>query len=298
MHDAIMACFGDNGLHNMGLSKSNRINQNIAASIYQTKIAGHCRLVTITWSKNVMMGHCLQVNVDDPSFHITCKVEMRPWRFWMKQGWKSFATEGHKVEIHWDLSAAKYAIGPEPQEGYYVAMVCDKEVVLLLGDMSNEALKKSKAIPSNIEATLLSRREYLLGKKLFTTKAQIGDGGRMHELMIEFQTASDGEPRLCIRVDRKIAVQVKRLMWKFRGNQTILVDGVQVEVFWDVHNWLFSCTGEAHAIFMFQTCLANEKPWLKDITACRSIKEWKAPCTSTDKEPAGFALVLYASKTP
>uniref|UniRef100_A0A7N2LZH4 Reverse transcriptase n=1 Tax=Quercus lobata TaxID=97700 RepID=A0A7N2LZH4_QUELO len=42
-----------------------------------------------------------------------------------------------------------------------------------------------------------------------------------------------------------------RLKWKFRGNHTIVVDGLPVEVLWDVHYGQYS--------FMFQTCLSAEK---------------------------------------
>lgn len=38
------------------------------------------------------------------------------------------------------------------------------------------------------------------------------------------------------------------------------VDGLPVEVFWDVHNWLFG-TDFGSAIFMFHTCLSAEKLW-------------------------------------
>ncbi|KAJ4956031.1 hypothetical protein NE237_012814 [Protea cynaroides] len=54
--------------------------------------------------------------------------------------------------------------------------------------------------------------------------------------------------------------QVKHLRWKCRGNQTILVDGLPVEVLWDVHNWLFGIV-LGSAVFIFQTCVADEKLW-------------------------------------
>ncbi|KAJ4974362.1 hypothetical protein NE237_007536 [Protea cynaroides] len=52
--------------------------------------------------------------------------------------------------------------------------------------------------------------------------------------------------------------QVKHLRWKCKGNQKILVDGLPVEVFWDVHNWLFGIV-LGSVVFMFQTCVADEK---------------------------------------
>ncbi|XP_076904224.1 N-terminal acetyltransferase B complex catalytic subunit NAA20-like [Bidens hawaiensis] len=38
---------------------------------------------------------------------------------------------------------------------------------------------------------------------------------------------------LMIRIDGNPVMQVKCLRWKFRGNYTILVDGLPVEVYWD-----------------------------------------------------------------
>ncbi|MCO5559814.1 hypothetical protein L7F22_013418 [Adiantum nelumboides] len=230
--------------------------QNLVTCQYETKIAGSCRHVTITWLKSTT-GQGLSVTIDDPSCQYTCKVKLTPWSFWKRSGVKGFEVCGRKVEVFWDLSKAKYAFGPEPQQGYFVAVVCNDEVVLLLGDKEKEAYRHTKAKPSIIEATLLLRKEHVFGKKHFCTKAQFGDAGKAHDINIECQTTAPKDPYLCISVDKRLVVQVKNLEWKFRGNQTVLVDGIPVEVFWDVHNWMFDSVGrpsDANAIFMFQAC--------------------------------------------
>ena len=43
-----------------------------------------------------------------------------------------------------------------------------------------------------------------------------------------------------------------------RRNQTILIDRLMVEVFWNVHNWLFGLI-IGNAIFIFQTCSLAKK---------------------------------------
>ncbi|KAK8952971.1 hypothetical protein KSP40_PGU015923 [Platanthera guangdongensis] len=56
-----------------------------------------------------------------------------------------------------------------------------------------------------------------------------------------------------IRSDEKRVMHVMRILsvlWKFRGNQTIVVDGLPMEVFWDVHNWLFDAS-KGNIVFMF-----------------------------------------------
>eukprot|EP00250_Pteridium_aquilinum_P011145 c19863_g1_i1 orf=1060-1926(+) len=234
--------------------------QNLVTCQYETKIAELCRHVTITWLKTAT-GQGLCVTIDDPSCQYTCQVKLKPWSFWKRYGVKSFEVCGCKVEVFWDLSSAKYAYGPEPQQGYYVAVVCNEEVVLLLGDKTKEAYKHTKAKPSVIEATLVSRKEHVFGKKHFCTKAQFGETGRAHDILIECQTTAPKDPYLCITVDKQLVVQVKNLEWKFRGNQTVFVDGFPVEVFWDVHNWIFSSAGRpsnANAVFIFQACVGSE----------------------------------------
>lgn len=296
MHDALPSCFGEYGVQVVDISAgNNKMTQNLVTCLYQTKLAGKCRPLSITWCKN-LMGQGLSVNVDVDQ-HL-CKVDMKPWMFWKKQGSKSFEVDANKVEVYWDLSSAKYSCGPVPTEGFFVAVVSDEEVVLLLGDMFNEAYKKTRARPATIEAILVSRSEHVFGKKYHTTKARFGEGGKAHEIVIECQIGPTSEPRLYVRVDRQIVVQVKRLMWKFRGNQTIIVDGNPVEVFWDVHNWLFN-PRVGHAVFMFQTCLSSDKPWLKEVAACSSVLQWPGTYSFKDKEssgPSGFSLLLYAWK--
>lgn len=228
------------------------MQQNLITCAYETKLAGLCRHVTVTWVKNAK-GHGLCVTVDDPSCQYTCKVKMNPWSFWKKQGVKSFEVCGSKVEVHWDLSSARYICGPEPQWGFFVAVVCNKEVVLLLGDKNAEAYKKTKARPSIIDATLVSRKEHIFGKKVFCTKAPFDESGKAHDIAIECDTNVPKEPFLLIKIDKHVVVHVRNLEWKFRGNQTVVIDGVALQVFWDVHNWLFS-SGVSNAVFIFQSC--------------------------------------------
>ncbi|KAH7432166.1 hypothetical protein KP509_07G011400 [Ceratopteris richardii] len=236
--------------------------QNLVTCQYETKIAGLCRHITITWLKT-STGQGLSVTIDDPSCQYTCKVKLKPWSFWKRRGTKSFEVCGRKVEVFWDLLSAKYAFGPEPQEGYFVAVICNGDVVLLLGDKNEEAYRQTKTKPSVIEATLISRKEHVFGKKHFSTKAQFGETGKAHDIVIECQTTAPKPPYLCITVDKQLLVQVKNLEWKFRGNQTVQVDGTPVEVFWDVHNWIFNSAGgrpsNANAIFMFQACAGVEE---------------------------------------
>ncbi|CAN1141923.1 hypothetical protein LINPERHAP2_LOCUS12773 [Linum perenne] len=50
-----------------------------------------------------------------------------------------------KFQVYWDLSRVKFRSGPEPQSGFYIAVVADREIVLLVGDLAQEVWGKTKA---------------------------------------------------------------------------------------------------------------------------------------------------------
>lgn len=228
--------------------------ENLVASTYKTKFGSKSHVITVTWCKNVM-GQDLCVAVGETlASRAVCKVEMKPWNFWRKQGsWKSSEIiDGSRVEVFWNLGSAKFVAGPEPERGYYVAVVCNEEMVLLLGDMEDEAYRKTKSKKPSDNAVLVSREEHVLGKECFATMARFGDGERSHEVSIECQTKRAGDPALVISVDRELAVEVKHLLWKFRGNGTIYVEGVPFQILWDVHDWLFNPGLGHHALFIFK----------------------------------------------
>lgn len=276
--------------------------QNVVTCSYRVNLAGASRVITVNWCK-AAGGQGLSVNIDDISSECTCKVDTKPWLFWKKKGSKIVNVGEHKVEVHWDLSSAKYGSSPEPTEGFYLAVVSGHKITLLLGDMPQEAHKKvvlSASKPCECcETSLISRREHISGKTFYSTKAQFGESGPSHDISIECQTAGK-EPRLCVRVDKQLVVQVKRLMWKFRGNQTIMVDGFPVELLWDVHNWLFNPSDD-HAVFIFQSGLCSS-PSNHAAAPSYSYYQWhqhmQVSSSSTDKcqERYGFSLLLYAWK--
>uniref|UniRef100_A0A6N2KVZ8 DUF868 domain-containing protein n=1 Tax=Salix viminalis TaxID=40686 RepID=A0A6N2KVZ8_SALVM len=253
------SCFGENGVQvaDTSFSNTSKNAQNLVTCVYQCRIRGRSCLITITWSKN-LMGQGLSVGIDDSANQCLCKVDIKPWLFSKRKGSRSLEAYSCKIDIYWDLSSAKFGSGPEPLEGFYAAVVVDRQMVLILGDMRKEAFKKTGATPIPSEVVFVAKREHVFGKKVFCTKAQFCNNGQIHDLVIECDTIGVGDPCLLVRVDCKTVMQVKRLRWKFRGNHTILVDGLAIEVFWDVHNWLFGAS-VGNAVFMFQTCTSAEK---------------------------------------
>ncbi|CAI9102865.1 OLC1v1001219C1 [Oldenlandia corymbosa var. corymbosa] len=270
VHDQIIipACFtsGEKMMDDSaGVTKS---GQSVFMSVYRTKIADQCRLITITWCKNMLL-HGLSVSVEGPEgeSQYTCKVELKPWYFWRKQGSKRFVVEGKPVDIFWDLKAAKFNGETEPSSEYYVAVVYDEEVVLLTGDLKKDAYRKTGCRPALIDPILVSRKEHIFGKKKFCTKVKFHEKGRLHEISIECKSkcnisgnlSSNGgdlpngiDPEMEIRIDGQLVINVKHLQWKFRGNESIHMNKVKVEVYWDVHDWLFNPVGKIEMRLKFR----------------------------------------------
>ncbi|GMH07802.1 hypothetical protein Nepgr_009642 [Nepenthes gracilis] len=256
------SCFGENAIQIADSSSSNvsRTSANLVTSVYQCRLRARPCLITLTWNKN-LMGPSLSVEIEDSTNQSLCKVDIRPWLFSKKKGSKTVELDDSSdIDMYWDFSSAKFGSGPQPLDSFYFAIVSNKQIVLLLGDMRKEALKKSNAATVNCNAVFVAKRERIFGKKLFFTKAQFHDHGPIHDLMIEFDTINCEDPCLIIRIDAKNAMKVKHLRWKFRGNHTILIDGIPIEVYWDVHNWLFG-TSLGSAVFMFKTNMSAEKLW-------------------------------------
>ncbi|RDX60409.1 hypothetical protein CR513_61450, partial [Mucuna pruriens] len=228
--------------------------QSTVTYIYQANVARCWRNVSVLWCKN-LMNHTLNLKVDSSKadFCYNCKIEVKPWYFWNKKGYKSFEVDGHQVEVYWDLRSARFVGGsPEPSSDYYVALVSDDEVALLLGDNNKKAFKRMKMKPNIVEALLLVKRENVFAKKSFATKAKFDEKRKENEIVVDSSTFGNKEPEMWISIDGIVLIHVKNLQWKFRGNQTVMVNKKPVQVFWDVHDWLFSVSGSGPGLFIFK----------------------------------------------
>jgi hypothetical protein len=229
-------------------------NPNLATYLFQTDIG----LVSLTWSRSIL-GRSLHVQLhhypfDSPppnpssssssssSFHL----HIKPFIFWKKHGTKKLSSNTH---LFWNLSKAKFGSGPEPNSGFYFAVVVDNEMTLLVGDSNKDAYTKSKSKePKNFQY-LVMKREHVYANKIYNTRAKFG--GKMREIQID--CGGRDHSKLCFSVDGEKVLQIKRLKWKFRGNERVEIDGVSVQISWDVYNWLFvKDNNDGHALFMFK----------------------------------------------
>ncbi|KAJ7956772.1 Plant protein of unknown function (DUF868) [Quillaja saponaria] len=305
MHDSIgiPACFSFStaGPTQEDPTSIIRSGQNVLISVYQTEIAGHNYLITIRWCKTLLL-HGLAVYVqeldgDDYEYEhcYQCKVELKPWYFWRKKGSKQLIIDGRTIlNVVWDLKAARFNGAIEPQSDYYVAIVCEEEVVLVVGDLKKDAFHKTGCRPVLMEPMLVSRKEHVFGKKKFSTTAKFQENGNSHELSIECKNGicnsnkflsggSEFDPDMEIKIDGNVVVHVKHLQWKFRGNQSICLSKSKVEVYWDVHDWLFNSSDPSprHGLFMFRPMplsIASEEEDNEGVLSrfCLFFYAWKA----------------------
>ncbi|KMZ60811.1 hypothetical protein ZOSMA_56G00420 [Zostera marina] len=315
----------DNKLMALGASKS---GQSALSSVYRVKIAGCCHLVTITWCRN-LFGHGLSVCVEATSGgggsgtgSSKFDLLLRPWNFWKRQGSKRVCLdEGDDVtvEVFWDLRDAKFAsVDPEPVSGYYVAVVSDHVVVLVIGDLKKDAFRRSESPPSVTDAVLVSKKEHVFGKRKFSTKAKFHEKGSFHDITIECKcnpssaAAASGigavgelelDREMLIRVDGSVAIHVKHLQWKFRGNGSFSLGKIKVEVFWNIHDWIFG-PGLRHALFIFRPTSPPPSPSPSKGTLAAVMASPLPPprsCSSDHDDILGdgssdFSLFLYAWK--
>lgn len=167
---------------------------------------------------------------------------------------------GHcrKLKLFWDFTRAEFSQNSaEPESNFYIAITCNSKVEFFLGDLLDDFTRRSRLIftrYSSEYSALLSRREHVFGQRNYVTRAEFM--GSKHEFEIEC-----GGGVLKVKIDGEMRLVVKRLAWKFRGNERIVIGGVEVEFYWDVFNWVNkSCNvhkngngnGHGHGVFVFQ----------------------------------------------
>ncbi|CAL9775828.1 unnamed protein product [Musa acuminata subsp. burmannicoides] len=253
--------------------------QNAITGFYRSLLSSRKELLTaVTWSRN-QAGASLSVTVEDGS-SASSKLLRK------KKGSLSFASGGGSaIALHWDVSAATYASGPEPTKDFYVVVVADAELVLLLGDRWGEFVKKLDGGLPVAEFRMVGRTEQVRGPGAYSTRAQLGDGGEEHEIEIVCRgDERDAEgSELHVAIDKERLVSVERLQWNFRGSKTILVDGSTVDVMWDMHDWWFSGASPC-ALFVFRrrNSMGDRRVWPDEESALGI---------------SGFSLLIQAFKS-
>ncbi|KAK1435100.1 hypothetical protein QVD17_00860 [Tagetes erecta] len=284
------SCSGYKTVSNSVSPNLSPATQTAVTNLYKTTLStGTHHLIAVTWCRS-SAAQGLQINSgDDPTTGFRLNTNSRLFR--KKKGNKSFEIKDTKFEVFYDLSSAVYGTGAEPVEGFYVIVMVDTELGLLIGDSPEDGVFKKVKVGQRVaKSGLVSRREHFSGNTIYSTKAQFSDAGSCHDVLIRCTGEDDGVkcPTLSVCIDKRVVVRVKRLQWNFRGNQTIFVDGLQVDLMWDVHDWFFasgSGSGSGQAVFMFRTRNGlDSRLWLDEVKMKKDEK----------KE---FTLLVYGTKS-
>ncbi|KAK3205785.1 hypothetical protein Dsin_019831 [Dipteronia sinensis] len=306
----LVSCFNENAVnvaHSSCSSYSNNICispslipsiQNAVTCLYRIILStGKHLFITVNWFKNPNTGQGLSINFsggggDDHDHNNTStsfKLNTNSRLFRKKKGSKVIESNNSKIEVSWDLSTARYGTGPEPLEGFYVVVTVDSDIGLVLGNLAEEIVTKKlkNGICSVAKFSLVSRKEHFSGNTLYSTKAQFSDTGTSHDILIRCSGENEGlkRPVLSVSIDKKTVIRIKRLQWNFRGNQTIFVDGLLVDLMWDVHDWFFSPSSSGYAVFMFRTRSGmDSRLWLEE------------KLLQKEQDRIEFTLLIYACK--
>ncbi|XP_010090266.2 uncharacterized protein LOC21389612 [Morus notabilis] len=256
----IPACFSQPNTHTSpSNSEAAAPHQNLITSIYQTQLCNSPTYLTLTWSKS-LFSHTLTISAPD-SFSFTVSLIPSTFSFFRpkptsKSIYLTHQYHYRKIKLFWDFTRAEFANSAEPESRFYLAIACNSKLQFFLGDdgllgeltqRSGLAVDDGDDVP---KPTLLSRREHVFGRRNYESRAVFL--GSKHEIGIECNGGT-----LKVRVDGELSLVVKRLAWKFRGNEKIFVGGVEVEFFWDVFNWINgnngnNANGNGHGVFVFQ----------------------------------------------
>ncbi|XP_054791502.1 uncharacterized protein LOC129297165 [Prosopis cineraria] len=197
--------------------------------VYQIKQPQICRSVMATWSKD-LTDHSLCISIENPAQQnpYNCKIDSIFKQNWGKKGLKTLEIQGNRVDIFWDFRHAKFSIDPQLRSDYYVALVHRKETLLFLGDLEKEAHERTRSRPCPEEAVLLYKKEIVYGKKMFCTKAMLQEGKKEHEIVIETSLSGPEDPEMWVSIDGVVAMRIMNLNWRFRGNETVIVNNLCV----------------------------------------------------------------------
>ncbi|KAK9691773.1 hypothetical protein RND81_09G218900 [Saponaria officinalis] len=223
-------------------------NESLITCIYLTRLLDSPIHLTLTWSRTPS-SHTLTIHAPD-CFSLTLSLLPSTFSlFRSRSGSKPIRFGDHKVRVHYDFTRAELGRpnSAEPGSGFYLVLVCDGRVEFRLGDMVGELDRRLgvSRLGDSGESRLMSRREHVFGRRRYVTRAEFLGSGRMVEI-----ECSGGAMK--VKFDGETKLHVKKLAWKFRGNEKMFINGVMVDFYWDVFNWVDNNNNGGNGVFVFQ----------------------------------------------
>ncbi|MCL7045196.1 hypothetical protein MKW94_007656 [Papaver nudicaule] len=149
-------------------------------------------------------------------------------------------------------------------------------MILLVGDSPNQAYNKTKTDENNKnkqKQVLVLRREHVFASRFYSTKVKLGGKTRDVRIDCRIGDKDDKEARLCFSIDGVEVIEIKRLKWKFRGNQKVVIDGkYPVHVSWDVYNWLFKSSSSSSSSSSLSSSMSSSVSSSSCSTTSSSVK--------------------------
>ncbi|KAG6524493.1 uncharacterized protein LOC122046039 [Zingiber officinale] len=253
MPDRILVCFRGGGAAAAGPSVPS-----LTTSVYETCLGVAC----LTWSRDALgVSLCAVLRFyadadeekEEEEEEEVLSFCIRPLLLWKRRGARRFhLKDRRRVDFNWDLTRARFPPGggPEPVSGYSVSASLDGAVLLVAGDLADAAPRKSKAHTPQISLIQppISRREHVVlgdhgGGRCYRTRARFG--GQDHQIAIDLEVKEKGrEAAMSVEIDGERILLVRRLRWKFRGNEKVELGDSKIQVSWDLHKWFFQAMDE------------------------------------------------------
>ncbi|CAI9102528.1 OLC1v1000810C1 [Oldenlandia corymbosa var. corymbosa] len=305
-------------------SSPTQIPQNLVTCVYQTQLCNAQTNLTLTWSKTIF-SHTLTIHspeffsVTIPLYPSTLSSFFRGTRHGSKSvcfsNTQTQTRLERKLKLYWDFIHAEFNNNSaEPESGFYFAIASGSRMEFYLGDRLDALGRRFRSdISWNLDSGLnhlLSKREHVFGQRSYVTRAQFV--GSTHEIGIEC-----GGGALKLKVDGELRLVVKRLAWKFRGNEKIFIGGLEVEFYWDVFNWINNNKTDdtnkkggnvsGHGVFVFQVgdagiwpemVGAEKKLMRKSLSSAASGgRQLATPLSSLPSSPSCSSVLQWADES-
>ena len=326
----IPACFSQPNTPSSSKNSFSEAPQNVVTCIYQTQLFNTPTFLTLSWSRT-LYSHSLTIYATD-LFSTTISLNPSTFSFFKApHGSKSiYHQHFHKIKLYWNFTRAEFIQNSaEPDSCFYLAIAYNGKLQFFLGDLLPDLTRRQTRLEATTTSTtnkvsdpiLLSRREHVFGsKKSYVSRAVFM--GCKHEIEIECNGGA-----LRVKVDGQVRLVVKRLAWKFRGNEKIFINGVEVEFYWDVLSWVANSNNDnynkgnsngnnGHGVFVFQAggdgtvwpemVGAEKKLMRKGLLSGSGVLQWaeessdggrsssSSSTRSSGSNGGGFSLLLYA----